>query len=134
MIIFKTVQERITATAKPCTFNTFDHHPIKHNIVIEPWRTDMSLEIKRDDNVLVLRGLIDGYTIDQLAEVLKEDHSWTLDMVGVSFMASCGLGLLIKRHFDLAGRGMTLTIRKPSKAVRTALEVTKLIQLFKLED
>ena len=94
----------------------------------------MQLTIEQEGDVLVLRGVVDGFTVDQIAEVLKEDRNWVLDMLEVKFLASCGVGLLLKREMELKGKEMCLTIRKPSKTVRETLRMTYIDRVIKLED
>lgn len=56
-----------------------------------------------------------------------------VDLSGVSFMGSTGLGALVVGHNRLLEEGGSLTLRNPSKAVRRVLEITSLDQVLPID-
>jgi anti-sigma B factor antagonist len=94
----------------------------------------------REHPVVVARGEIDVATSPtlraQLAELLARGaDSVTLDLAGVSFIDSSGLGVLVgalKRLRD--GGGQTFNLVAARSGVRRVFEITGLDQLFVLCD
>ena len=78
-------------------------------------------------------GEIDQHTVDQLYDVLddldEEAEELRLDLVGVSFIASAGITLLLR-----AARNLTIQIVAASRPVRRVLDMTRLSGPFGLGD
>ena len=90
----------------------------------------MDLNINRVGNELALVGSIDlvsrGQLVDAGMEVLGESDSLTLDMQGVDFMDSVGIGALIELSKAASARGGSFVITEPSPRVQRILAVTGL--------
>lgn len=83
------------------------------------------------EGVLVLRvvGEVDLATVGRLREQLhryipSEHRGVVLDCTGLSFLAACGIGLLVETAEQARAEGMTLRLVAPSRLVQRALEVT----------
>ena len=68
-----------------------------------------------------------------LAECLDEGHDAVIDVAGLRFIDSSGIGVLVGalRRFDAAGHALTL--RSPTASLRRVLDVTGLAGAFPLE-
>ena len=84
---------------------------------------------------LQIRGRLDGYWADhlnqRLTETIGEGHDRIrLDLSGVSFMSSAGIGVLMRCHKQLQRIDGSLVVTRPSPQVRTVLEMTRLADLL----
>ena len=84
---------------------------------------------------LQIRGRLDGYWADhlnqRLTETIGEGHDRIrLDLSGVSFMSSAGIGVLVRCHKQLQRIDGSLVVTRPSPQVRTVLEMTRLADLL----
>jgi anti-anti-sigma factor len=72
-------------------------------------------------------GELDLLTVPQLRDVLRDlsdlERDVVLDVAGVSFVDSSGLGLLIAMARATKARGPSLILRSPSPAVRRLLGI-----------
>ena len=97
---------------------------------------DIHIDHDGDRAVVTVRGEIDLYTAPQLEDVLRGASSASdaplviVDLSGVRFMDSTGLGALVRarqRILDLGGR---LTVASPSPQVRRLLDITGLAEVL----
>jgi anti-anti-sigma factor len=90
-----------------------------------------------DERVLELHGEIDMESVADLSAridpVVKAGHGLTLDLVGVEFIDSSGLRLLIGIDGELRRDGHRLVIRRPSPPVQRILEITALERWLQIE-
>jgi anti-sigma B factor antagonist len=89
--------------------------------------------------VVALHGEIDVATADQLREALVEALTvWSgqvvIDLAGVSFIDSQGLGILIRVRKDCDSDPKRLTIRSPQPQTRKIFELTGLDTILGIED
>ncbi len=76
-------------------------------------------------------GEVDLDTADQLAAGLEACHGTVvLDLAGVTFMDSSGLGTLVRARNRLLSEGGALLVRDPSKRVRRLFELTGLTEFL----
>ena len=98
-------------------------------LTIETLRVDACVRVSA-------HGEIDVSTVGLLREVLLNEikageGTWVqVDLSGVSFMDSTGLGVLIAAHRRLTATGGKLTIHKPSRPVLRVLQVSGLDRLL----
>ncbi|MDQ3824675.1 MAG: STAS domain-containing protein [Actinomycetota bacterium] len=104
--------------------------------LIDPgWAPEPSLTVtalpSSVEGVWVLRvvGEVDLATVGRLREQLHhyipgEHRGVVLDCTGVSFLAACGIGLLVETAERACAEGMTLRLVVRSRLVQRALEVT----------
>ena len=109
--------------------------------LIDPgWAPEQSLTVtalsSSVEGVLVLRlvGEVDLATVGRLREHLHHylpnaHRGVVLDCTGVSFLAACGIGLLVETAKRARGEGMALRLVAQSRLVQRALEVTSADQL-----
>jgi stage II sporulation protein AA (anti-sigma F factor antagonist) len=73
---------------------------------------------------------------DELMTAAREDGSANLvvDMAGVTFLDSTGIGVLIAVNNLLKGDGRRLVLRSPSRNVRRVLEICAIDQVIAIED
>jgi anti-sigma B factor antagonist len=90
-----------------------------------------------DGPVVSVRGELDAFTCDEMAECLREvvpqagTGDVTLDVSGLELIDSLSLGVLVRAQRDLTSRGGgRLVLRSPSPLVRQVLELTGLDQIF----
>jgi anti-anti-sigma factor len=84
---------------------------------------------------LIVKGRLDGYWADhlakELADVLREGvHEVCLDLSGVNFMSSAGIGTLVNSYKEFKAIHGSFTVIKASAQVRTLLSLTKLDTLL----
>lgn len=68
-----------------------------------------------------------------MQNVSGADRSVVVDMGGVSFMASMGMGLLLRNARSLAGRGLRLILYRPQSLVEEVMHIAGLQQLIPIE-
>jgi anti-sigma B factor antagonist len=80
-----------------------------------------------DHVVLAVRGDVDLATApllrERIADVLAGAHSVVVDLGGVGFMDSTGLGVLAAAHHRAGALGVTLVLARPQRIVRNALRL-----------
>jgi anti-anti-sigma factor len=84
---------------------------------------------------LIIEGRLDGSWADsldaELAEIVREGHHHLrLDLSGVRFISSAGIGILVKSYNRLSAIKGRLVIAAASTQVRTVLEITRLADLL----
>lgn len=88
--------------------------------------------------VLVLEGEIDAFNADSLREsvtaVCELGVPMVLDMHQVTFMDSTGISALIDCSKLAQSRRSSVQIQRPSNRVRRLLSLTKLDEVFLLDD
>jgi anti-sigma B factor antagonist len=96
----------------------------------EKWLTVTALS-SCEQGVLVLRvvGEVDLATVGRLREclhncVLRARRGVVLDCTGVSFLAACGISLLLEITDQARAQGVALRLVAQSRAVLRALKVT----------
>ena len=78
----------------------------------------------RGRTVIIPVGEIDLATRDTLRSCLAEcEGDVIVDLFGVSYLDSSGIGVLIAQRNRLTGQGGTLTLRSPRAPVRNVLEL-----------
>jgi anti-sigma B factor antagonist len=101
--------------------------------LIDPgWAAERSLTVTAlPSSVQVLRvvGEVDLATVGRLREQLHhyipgEHRGMVLDCTGVSFLAACGIGLLVEKAEQARAGGMTLRLVVRSRVVQRAIEAT----------
>src|SRR5438552_9175868 len=84
---------------------------------------------------LIIQGRLDGYWADHLAkeltQVLREGvHQVRLDLAGVKYMSSAGIGMLVQFYKQFEAIQGSFTVINASASVRTLLSLTKLDTLL----
>jgi len=85
-----------------------------------------------------LCGDIDADTAPQLAEAIRTGHvsddvCLVVDLAGVDFIDSSGLSVLLEARRRADENGGSLMLRRPSKAVRRLIEITRLETALPIE-
>jgi anti-sigma B factor antagonist len=87
---------------------------------------------------VVLRGEIDLSTVQAIRSVLEvldpAQRLVVLDLSGVTFIDSMGIGLLVEIRRRFGPEFRELVLRAPSEQVRQVLEITGLLQVFPIVD
>jgi anti-anti-sigma factor len=97
----------------------------------------ITVDVESTRTVVHLAGEIDAASSGRLRAVLGErvddDHDLVVDLAGVAFIDSSGLGVLVGalRRFQAAGH--QLILRAPTPSLQRVLEVTGLATAFPLE-
>jgi anti-anti-sigma factor len=71
---------------------------------------------------------------DVLAHALEDGGLVAIDLSGVTFMDSQGLNLLVRAHKRATFNGGRLVLRAPRPQARKVLQLTKLDEVFEIED
>jgi anti-anti-sigma factor len=84
---------------------------------------------------LIIEGRLDGSWAEsldvELAETVREGHhDLRLDLTGVRFISSAGIGVLVKSYNRLSAIKGRLVIAAASTQVRTVLEITRLAEML----
>lgn len=95
------------------------------------------IEVVKSPSGWSVTGEIDAWTCETLATAFAEVPSGLgsrieLDLEGVSFIDSTGLGVLLRLAEQVAAAGGTVVIRNPARAVRRLLAITELESMFGL--
>ncbi|XVV15799.1 STAS domain-containing protein [Actinoplanes sp. CA-131856] len=100
----------------------------------------MSLQyrIERDAGTVTVapEGDISLETVDVLREVLRSTVETPntdrvdVDMSGVAFLDSSGIGVLVAAQRAAAARGITLMLREPTAMVRMVLQIASLEEIL----
>ena len=85
-----------------------------------------------------VKGRLDNYWTEHLRrnleEVIREGaHGILLNLAGISFLSSAGVGLLVKFHTQLKGIGGSLVITNPSERVKQVLDLCRLSPILLAE-
>lgn len=88
--------------------------------------------------VEALEGDVDAVSARRIHELVGQTmdgghQTLVIDLAGVTFMDSQGINALIWAEQRIKGAGGDLILRRPSAAVRRALEVTGLDALFVID-
>ena len=82
-----------------------------------------------------LNGQGDTQLREKVADFLKEGHrKLVLDLGGVTYMDSAGLGQLVYAQTSTKGAGATLKVANPTVRLRQLLAVSKITSLFDIHD
>lgn len=102
----------------------------------------MDLDLSSSDDggraLLTLVGAVDVESRGKLQSACQKLLSegpvgLVLDMSGVTFMDSTGIGALVEVSHSAQDLGITLTIRRPSARVTRILQVTSLSDVWDIE-
>ncbi|MGB9663155.1 MAG: STAS domain-containing protein [Moorellaceae bacterium] len=100
----------------------------------------MQIFLSQEGQALVARikGELDLSTADRLREELEAGISHArprvlyLDLAGVSFMDSSGLGVILGRYRRLAGEGGKIVICRPQPQIQRLLELSGISKLVEI--
>lgn len=89
-------------------------------------------------NRVALSGRMDAAGIKDIESaftrgVAQVGRSVVVDMGGVSFMASMGMGLLLRNARALAGKGLRMVLYRPQALVEEVMHIAGLQQLIPIE-
>src|SRR5262249_52169325 len=84
---------------------------------------------------LKIRGRLDAYWADHLATELGKfvrggTHRLWLDLSGVTYLSSMGIGVLVRHQKQLKSLGGSLKVVHPSEPVKEVLETTRLTAML----
>ena len=101
---------------------------------------EIKLDVLGDDVVAWVRGELDIYTAPRLREAMLEVLTGrsdpfviTLDVSGLEFVDSTGLGVMVAVLKRMRFVGGDLVIRAPSPSLRTLLGITGLDKVFTVD-
>jgi anti-anti-sigma factor len=101
-----------------------------------PWNTRIEVN-GVNQAVVYAAGEIDASTLSALqgalAGALEQSSSVVLDMGGVTFMDSSGLGALLGSHRAAQQTGGSFLVRRPSHGVRRVLSMTGLDSVLQID-
>ena len=103
---------------------------------------DFSVEYTVTDEgivVLVISGPMDVATVPQLRDLMvrlidEGHHRLVLDLAGVDFIDSIGLGVIVGVVHRLRPHGGAIAVAAPSEQVRQVLQITQLARVVALYD
>lgn len=100
---------------------------------------DITCERRGEDVVAFIRGEIDHHNAkaarDSLDSIIDESKptTFSLDLSGVTFCDSSGLGLVMGRMRKCCSVGSVLCIQNPSSAALRILEIAGMDKILKIE-
>ena len=100
---------------------------------------EISCEKRGDLTVAYIKGEIDHHNAktarDMLDNIIESTQpiGFSLDLSGVTFCDSSGLGLVMGRMRKCQTVGSTLSIQNPSKAAYRILEIAGMDKILKIE-
>lgn len=84
-----------------------------------------------EEGRVVLTGRFDASQKDKAQNVLNSmTGSFVVDLSGLEYISSAGIGVLAATLKRLHGAGETLTLVNPSERVRSVLQLTGLDRIF----
>lgn len=91
-------------------------------------------DIRRtDERTIALAGRLDATQAALAREFFEQvERTSTVDLSGLEYVSSAGLGVLIATQRRLADRGERLTLRGPTPHVRELLRITGLDLIFEV--
>lgn len=106
--------------------------------------SELAVEVAVTDRstVVSVRGEVDVATAPIVRGALTEVEarrrglgtpSVVVDLSGVTFIDACGLGVLVGAARSARGAGHALALRDPSPQVLRLLEMTRLLDVFRVE-
>ncbi len=104
---------------------------------LPPLRVPIEVQTYGDDLVMVVvRGEVDLPEAGELRAVLNDactgpHRSVAVDLSGLRFIGSSGMGVLIDAHRRMVAQGRHLAILDPTDPVRRAFEVAGLARLLR---
>lgn len=99
-----------------------------------------AIETSSDDAhvVLAVRGDVDIATApvlrERLTHVLADPKAVVVDLGGVGFMDSTGLGVLVAAYNRAVAAGATLVLARPQRIVRNALSLVQVDSVIRVYD
>jgi len=101
----------------------------------------MDVRFSREGNTLVvmIEGEIDHHTASKVREridskfLMEPVKNMILDLSGVTFMDSAGIGLIIGRKSRVSLVGGRLSLRNPNPDIRKLLRVSRMEELIELD-
>ena len=97
----------------------------------------ITIDVESASTVVHLVGEIDTANSKRLRAMLGErvddDHDVVIDLAGVRFIDSSGLGVLVGALRRINGAGHALILRAPSVSLLRVLEMTGLADVFPIE-
>lgn len=100
---------------------------------------DLAVDVSQLDEVttVILDGVVDLATSPKLRAALLPlvvpGAFVALDLAGVTFVDSTGLGVLVAAHRRAKGAGSRFLLSRPSDNLRAVLRVTHLDSIFDIE-
>jgi len=101
----------------------------------------MKIDVTKENSIVVVavEGEIDVETAPELREcfdrlLAEGEHSYAIDMAGVEFIDSSGLGVLVAAHRRLTAAGGRIALASATPALRKVFQLTRTNRLFKLYD
>lgn len=99
---------------------------------------EINLDGEAHRTVVYLAGEIDAASSGRLRAVLGEqvveDRDVVIDLSGVRFIDSSGLGVLVGALRRFQGVGRRLSLRAPTSSIQRVLDMTGLATAFPFED
>lgn len=94
----------------------------------------ITTSVEGDTSVVVVAGEVDASSVDELrsavVDALSARPAIVIDLAGVTFMDSSGLGVLTNALNQVDEQGGKLSLRSPSSSVTRLLEITGLAERF----
>ena len=84
---------------------------------------DMSGRFSAGESILLLRD-----TVHRLAD--EDSRKFVLNLEGVSYIDSCGLGELVATYTSLTNKGRSMSLLNPTQRTTDLLELSKLSTVF----
>jgi|SRR5579871_1275757 len=97
---------------------------------------DVTVEVSGDTATLAISGEVDIASAPGLRDQLQRlnARNVVVDLSGVTFIDSTGLGVLVAALKRAREAGGQLTLRAPTRSTRKVLDITGLSQLVTIEE
>ncbi len=92
------------------------------------------VEYNRDAQTLFLSGNFDAQKADEVKELFeKVDNSITVDMSGLDFICSAGIGIMIMAYRKLKEQGKDICLINLNEHIKQVFKVSLLDKVFNIQ-
>jgi len=92
------------------------------------------VEYNRDAQTLFLSGNFDAQRAEEVKEVFeKVDNSITIDMTGLDFICSAGIGIMIMAYRKLKEQGKDIYLINLNEHIKKVFKVSLLDKVFNIQ-
>lgn len=91
-------------------------------------------DISFDNGIVKMSGRLDASQVEKAREIMgKLKDSVEVDISGLEYISSAGLGLFISTHLNLSKEGKNLTVTNPTDLVKNIFHLSRLDEVIAIK-